>query len=148
MREVRALLQAKPQESKEQSAQRAFDEAVRRLKTPVHRQVQASKDPNDRRLHHRVPFISEVSYQAEGVKLKRRSVDLSVGGMYIDDPQPPEEGQLIALQFELESGPLTAQATVVHSQPPFGFAVAFLGMAEADELRIEQLTSTEEPALV
>ena len=86
----------------------------------------------DRRSARRVPFVADVTYSVDGVDFERRAFDLSVGGIYLEDRMPPEEGQPIVVAFEVDGHRITAAGRVVFSDAPIGFGAYLDGLSDED----------------
>jgi len=86
----------------------------------------------ERRGSERVVFVAEVHYSIENVVFDRRSSDLSCGGIWLDDSSPPENGQTVVVEFDLEGRRIKTRGKVVSSEAPIGFGVMFEDTKPAD----------------
>ena len=91
----------------------------------------------EKRKHIRIPFIKGVKV---GIGM-RRSLDLSVGGMYLETVFYYPVGTLLDLQFKLHASderPLQLQAEVVRTQEGVGAGLRFLNVSPEDHEKIQK----------
>jgi Ribonuclease G/E len=81
----------------------------------------------ERRRSPRYPFIAavEVVELASGTKLRARTSDLSIGGCFLDMPNPSPRGTEIHVRISHAGGIFTARGRVVFVVPNMGMGVAF-----------------------
>ena len=77
----------------------------------------------DRRQSHRVPFVTEVLCTIGEFSFTRRSIDISSEGMFIEDVQPPDNGEPIVVEFTLKGTPIRLRGQVKGRTPAIGFGV-------------------------
>src|SRR5688572_19649396 len=84
--------------------------------------------PDERRIHKRVSFVSEVEIVGVGV---RRCSDLSVGGIYLDTTSFLPEGTLLQLRFKLPSDErlIEVKAQSLYGVPGLGVGVCFVDLS-------------------
>ena len=87
---------------------------------------------SERRGSERVAFVSDVHYSIENLVFDRRSSDLSCSGIWLEDSSPPENGQTVVVEFDLEGRRIKTRGKVVGSEAPFGFGVIFENAEPAD----------------
>jgi c-di-GMP-binding flagellar brake protein YcgR len=103
--------------------------------------------PQDKRKHIRVPFIQEVEIIGLGM---RRSMDLSVGGMYLETMTSFPVGTLLDLRFKLvdsDPNPITVQALVVYQQETVGLGLSFVNLSPQNRDRIQKYVEQQSKAL-
>ncbi len=88
----------------------------------------------ERRRADRVPFVADVVYTVGEFSCRRRSIDISPEGLFIDEKLPPEDGEVITVEFTLKGRYITARGQVVGRQPPIGFGV-LIEEIDAEDLR-------------
>jgi len=64
-----------------------------------------------------------------------------MGGLFLHTPNPPSEGAIIELLFDLKAGEVRARAVVRHHTPGKGMGVQFVQMQAADRARLNQFLS-------
>ncbi len=101
-------------------------------------------DSNDRRKDRRVPVELWIEAEAGDELYFHRAANLSVGGAYFDKTIPEPVGKVVQLRFTLPGGwSVACQGEIVNAQD-FAMGVKFMGLSEADRLRIETLVATME----
>jgi hypothetical protein len=102
-----------------------------------HRNIKMSDNPpNEQRTSKRIPFYTEV--QVAGVGM-RRSLDLSIGGMYLETVATFPVGTLLDLRFKLQGSDqedIHVQARVLYSHPGIGVGVAFVNLPHQESEKI------------
>ena len=71
---------------------------------------------------------------------------MGLGGIYLHAANPPSEGSMIELVFDLPSGQVRAQAIVRRSTPGKGMGVQFVRMRPEDRAKVNQYLSRQEVA--
>lgn len=66
-------------------------------------------------------------------------VSLSLGGLFISTPDPPDAGSVVQLLFDVQGGEVRARAVVRRSVPGQGMGVQFINMGYEDRGRLYQL---------
>jgi hypothetical protein len=64
---------------------------------------------------------------------------ISAGGLSIEALQPPPNGELLRVSFEVPAGEVSAQAIVRHSRDGQGMGVEFVAMSDEDRARLDHL---------
>jgi tetratricopeptide (TPR) repeat protein len=80
-----------------------------------------------------------------------RAETIGMGGLFLHTPNPPTQGSIIELLFDLKAGEVRARAVVRHHTPGKGMGVQFVHMQAADRARLNQFLSqysAAEPASV
>ena len=99
---------------------------------------------DERRRHRRVPVLFEVEWQGAAGRHEARTVDLSLGGCFIDTIAPAASGEPVVLKLRLPGGGwIELQGEVTYQYPGVGFGVRFTGALEADRRRLEWLIKAE-----
>jgi hypothetical protein len=91
-----------------------------------------------RREHKRVPCIKEVEIQDIGLF---RSLEIGVGGMYIETVTSYPVGTILDLQFKLnktDDRPIKVLGNVVYDHKCIGMGIRFLDLKPEDRERIEK----------
>lgn len=86
----------------------------------------------------RVPFIRDIEIVGVG---KRRTMDLSVGGMYIETVADFQNGTEFDLRFKLtDADPeeIRVRARVLYIHPGIGAGVTFLNLSAQNGERIQK----------
>lgn len=79
----------------------------------------------------RIPFLTEVEAESEGTRLPCRSLDLSLGGMYLDTKTVLPANTLVRVSFQTPSGQtVSLEGLVRHAQTAVGMGVEFLPMRQ------------------
>jgi PilZ domain len=99
-----------------------------------------SKTGSKKRRYPRVhlPKGMPVAWQAGGERVVSRVGTISVGGIFIRTPHPPETGTIVKMIFELPGGVVRARAVVRYSEPAVGMGVEFTGMGSEARARLHQ----------
>ena len=82
-----------------------------------------------------------VVWQSTGNRIVSRVATLSMGGLFIEVPQPAASGELLKLFFKVPGGEVRARAMVRDSHPGKGMGVEFTAMGSEDRARLHQLLS-------
>jgi hypothetical protein len=100
----------------------------------------AARDPNDRRAHPRFKTVNSVEIHPEGAQapIRARTADLSVGGCFIEMPNPLPKGTQIKIGIWVNDAKLWANGRVVTSTPGFGIGVQFIQISEQDQSQLQQ----------
>jgi len=94
----------------------------------------------ERRTHPRLKCANSVEVYPQGqtIPIRSRTVDLSVGGCFLEMPNPLPARSQIRLALWLKDFKLWANAQVVTSTPGFGIGVKFTEIAERDRDQLKQ----------
>jgi hypothetical protein len=82
-----------------------------------------------------------VVWQGTGNRIVSRVATLSLGGLFIEVPDPAPSGELLKLFFKVPGGEVRARAMVRDSHPGKGMGVEFTAMGPEDRARLHQLLS-------
>lgn len=80
-----------------------------------------------------------VAWQGRAGRVVSRIGTVGLGGLFIYTPEPPPEGEIIKLFFEVPGGEVRARAVVRNAQPGRGMGVEFTAMASDARGRLAQL---------
>src|SRR5258706_4112023 len=94
-----------------------------------------------RRLTSRVPAPEDVwvYWQWQRREDVSRGRDLSMGGLFIETPEPKAEGVLARLNFLVQEGQIRADGVVRHATPGFGLGLKFTALSEQDRPKLAAL---------
>ena len=94
-----------------------------------------------RRLTSRVPAPGDVwvYWQCRGQEDVSRVKDMSMGGLFIETPQPRPEGVLTRLHFLVQEGQIRADAVVRHAKSGAGVGLRFIALTEQDRPKLAAL---------
>jgi hypothetical protein len=67
--------------------------------------------------------------------------DISMGGMFLETPQPKAEGVLTRLHFLVQEGQIRADAVVRHTKSGEGLGLRFIALNEQDGPKLAALLS-------
>jgi hypothetical protein len=97
-----------------------------------------ARDPHDRRAHPRFKTVNSVEVHPEGqaAPIRARTADLSIGGSFIEMPNPLPKGTQIKIGIWVNDTKLWATGRVVTSTPGFGIGVQFLEISEQDKSQL------------
>jgi hypothetical protein len=100
----------------------------------------AVRDTKDRRTSPRLKCASsvEVYPTGESAPIRTRTADLSLGGCFLEMPNPLPKGTQIRVALWVKEFKLWANAEVVTSTPGFGIGVKFTEIAEQDRNQLKQ----------
>ncbi|TAK05776.1 MAG: PilZ domain-containing protein [Candidatus Manganitrophaceae bacterium] len=93
---------------------------------------------DEQRASKRVPFIRDIEIVGVG---RRRTMDLSTGGMYIEMVADFQTGTEFELQFKLTDGDpkeIRVRARVLYIHPGIGAGVEFCNLSAPDEETIRK----------
>jgi hypothetical protein len=98
------------------------------------------RDTQDRRTSARVKCTSsaEVYPTGETAPMRTRTADLSLGGCFLEMPNPLPKGTQIRIALWVKEFKLWANAEVITSTPGFGIGVKFTEMTEQDRSQLKQ----------
>jgi hypothetical protein len=100
----------------------------------------AARDPNDRRAHPRFKTVNSVEVHPEGQQapIRARTADMSIGGCFIEMPNPLPKGTPMKIGIWVKDAKLWADGRVVTSTPGFGIGVQFIQISEQDQKQLQQ----------
>ncbi len=89
----------------------------------------------------RVPAPEDVwvYWQCHGREDVSRVRDMSMGGLFIETPQPKAEGVLTRLHFLVQEGQIRADAVVRHARSGDGLGLKFTALSEQDRPKLSAL---------
>jgi hypothetical protein len=98
------------------------------------------RDARDRRASSRLKCASsaEVYPTGEATPIRTRTADLSLGGCFLEMPNPLPVGTQIRIALWVQDFKLWANAEVITSTPGFGVGVKFTEMTEQDRNQLRQ----------
>jgi hypothetical protein len=98
------------------------------------------RDARDRRAHPRLKCVNSVElYPSEQASpLRARSLDLSIGGCFVEMPNPLPKGTRLKIGLWLKETKLWTQGRVVTSTPGFGIGVQFTDISEPDKEQLRK----------
>jgi hypothetical protein len=98
------------------------------------------RDTKDRRTTPRMKCASsaEVYPTGQNAPIRTRTADLSLGGCFLEMPNPLPKGSRIRIALWVKEFKLWANAEVVTSTPGFGIGVKFTEIAEPDRNQLRQ----------
>ena len=96
-----------------------------------------------RRLSSRVPTPGSVwvYWQCHGREDISSVRDMSMGGLFLETPQPKAEGVLTRLHFLVQEGQIRADAVVRHAKTGDGLGLKFVALNEQDGPKLAALLS-------
>ena len=86
-----------------------------------------------------LPRGMSISWRGRGETVISRVQTISAGGLSIAAPEPPPNGELLHVSFEVPSGGISAQAIVRHAHKGEGMGVEFVAMPDVARDRLEDL---------
>jgi PilZ domain len=86
-----------------------------------------------------LPKGMDITWRARGESVLSKVQTISAGGISIAAPEPPLNGEIIHLCFEVPTGEVSAQAIVRHSQNGVGMGVEFTAMSDEARARLNHL---------
>src|SRR5260370_31511244 len=94
-----------------------------------------------RRLTSRVPAPADVwvYWKCQGREDVSCVRDISMGGLFIETPQPKAQGVLTRLHFLVQEGQIRADAVVRHAESGAGIGVKFTALSEQDRPKLSAL---------
>ena len=97
-------------------------------------------DTRERRAHPRLKCANSVEVYPLGqtIPIRSRTSDLSLGGCFLEMPNPLPAGAQIRLALWIKEFKLWASGQVVTSTPGFGIGVKFTEIAERDRNQLKQ----------
>jgi hypothetical protein len=96
-----------------------------------------------RRLTSRVPAPGDVwvYWQCHGREDVSSVRDMSMGGLFLETPQPKAEGVLTRLHFLVQEGQIRADAVVRHAESGAGLGLKFIALNDQDRPKLAALLS-------
>lgn len=89
-----------------------------------------------------LPKGTMIAWEYSGARRVSTISVLAVGGLFISTPEPPPEGELIKIVFEIPGGDVRARALVRYSQPGKGMGIEFTAMGHEARARLNRLMKT------
>ena len=98
------------------------------------------RDARDRRVHPRLKCTTSVEVYPTGqsAPIRSRTSDLSLGGCFLELPNPLPKGNQIRIALWVKEFKLWANGEVISSTPGFGIGVKFTEMTEQDKNQLRQ----------
>jgi len=99
-----------------------------------------ARDSHDRRRYARLKAANsvEVYPQGESTPIRARTADLSLGGCYVEMPNPLAKGTKIRIGLWVKETKLWTNGIVITSTPGFGIGVQFTEMSELHKNQLKQ----------
>jgi hypothetical protein len=94
----------------------------------------------DRRKHPRFKSVNsiEVYPSGETAPIRARTLDISLGGCFVEMPNALEKGLTLKLALWVRDTKLWAQAKVITSTPGYGIGVQFTAMSDMERQKLAQ----------
>jgi hypothetical protein len=86
-----------------------------------------------------LPRGMTITWRGRGESIVSRVQTISAGGLSIGALEPPPNGELLHVSFEVPAGQVSAQAIVRHSRDGEGMGVEFVGMSDEARARLDLL---------
>lgn len=86
-----------------------------------------------------LPRGMSISWRGRGEPVISRVQTISAGGLSIAAPEPPPNGELLHVSFEVPAGGINAQAIVRHKRDGEGMGVEFVAMPDVARARLDDL---------
>jgi hypothetical protein len=98
------------------------------------------RDARDRRTSPRMKCASSVEVYPTGqtAPIRTRTADLSLGGCFLEMPNPLPKGTQVKIALWIKDFKLWANAEVVTSTPGFGIGLKFIEITEQDRNQLKQ----------
>jgi hypothetical protein len=80
-----------------------------------------------------------IAWEHSGIRRVSRVGVLALGGLFISTPEPPPNGDVIKLIFEIPGGDVRARAIVRDCQPRKGMGIEFTAMGPEARARLHRL---------
>ena len=102
--------------------------------------VDASVGMHERRKHQRMKSVNsvEIYHGGQTSPVRARTADISLGGCFVEMPNPLEKGATLKLALWVRDTKLWAQAKVITSTPGYGIGVQFTAMSDMERQQLEQ----------
>lgn len=96
-----------------------------------------------RRLTSRVEVSEDVwvYWRSEGREDVSRIRNLSMGGLFIETPEPRSTGAVTKLNFLVQEGQIRAEAVVRHAKSNSGLGLKFVAVTEDDRPKLAALVT-------
>jgi PilZ domain-containing protein len=93
------------------------------------------------RVHPRItlPRGTFVAWRQAGEHGVSRAQSISLGGVFVADPNPPAAGEIVQLYFDVLGGGIRARAIVRHSHAGKGMGLQFTALAPEARSRLNYL---------
>ncbi|MGH9580624.1 MAG: PilZ domain-containing protein [Terriglobales bacterium] len=105
--------------------------------------MQPTEQQDPRRKYPRVELPNGISvgWRGGGKQGTSKINSVSLGGIFIVTPDPPDNGSVLALIFDVPAGEVRARALVKRAVPGQGMGVQFVNMGYEDRARLFKLLS-------
>jgi hypothetical protein len=102
------------------------------------------RDAHDRRAHPRIKCTNsvEVYPNNQTAPIRARTGDLSLGGCFVEMPNPLPKGTEIRIALWVKDTKLWAKGKVVTSTPGYGIGVQFIEMAEPEKAQLKRFVDS------
>jgi hypothetical protein len=104
----------------------------------------SARDAHDRRAYPRVKCGNSVEVHVENqdAPIRARTADMSLGGCFVEMPNPLPTGTAVRLALWVKDTKLWATGKVITSTPGYGIGVQFTGMSEPEKMQLRQFLSS------
>jgi hypothetical protein len=104
----------------------------------------SARDAHDRRAFPRVKCANSVELHLDDQEapIRARTGDISLGGCFVEMPNPLPKGTKIRLALWVKDAKLWAKGKVITSTPGYGVGVQFTEMSEQGKIQLEQFVTS------
>jgi len=104
----------------------------------------SGSDRHERRAHPRFKCGNSVEIYPsdQSVPVRARTGDLSLGGCFVEMPNPLAKGTEVRIAIWVKDLKLWAKAKVVFSTPGYGIGVQFLAMSDQEKAHLKQFLTS------
>lgn len=89
------------------------------------------------------PRLPAVDYEVEFPELRARVRNLSLSGVYVEDPRPIARGRVVLLRVHTGDQTITARAMVRRVDEGTGMSLEFVEMSADDRARLRALVGSD-----
>jgi PilZ domain len=103
-----------------------------------------ARDKHDRRASPRVRCGNsvEIHLDNQDAPIRARTGDISLGGCFVEMPNPLPKGTKLRLALWVKDAKLWAKGKVITSTPGYGIGVQLTEMSEQDKIQLRQFVSS------
>jgi len=100
----------------------------------------SARDVADRRMYPRLKSVNSVELHPDGqaTPVRARTADLSLGGCFVEMPNPLPRGMVVRIAVWVQQTKLWATARVITSTPGYGIGVQFTEISDPDRNQLKQ----------
>jgi hypothetical protein len=105
----------------------------------------SASDAHDRRAFPRVKCANSVELHLadQEAPIRARAADISLGGCFVEMPNPLPKGTKIQLALWVKDAKLWAKGKVITSTPGYGIGVQFTELSEQERIRLKQFVTSQ-----